>query len=86
SRCPIDHLSERHQEPARVIMNRSDREDSRSFLFTKHLPWGEATLRFIGAQLDRNLAAYAMRAADDPNDDRLGVQLLAPCLIARSAR
>jgi hypothetical protein len=54
-----------------VITNRPHCKDSRAALFAKYLPGSEAALRFIGPRLNGNLATYAVRSADDANNDRL---------------
>ena len=74
---PVDQLSEPDQQPAGMIPNRQHREEPRAALFPKYLTRGEPTLRFIGAEVHRDLAVYAVGPPDD-TDQGVGGQLLAP--------
>ena len=53
----VDQLGKPHQQPAGVVTNRPHREDAGTAFLAKYLTGGESTLRLIGAEFHRNLAA-----------------------------
>ena len=64
----VDQLGEPDQQPAGVITNRLHREEPGTAFVPKYLTGGKSPLRLIGAELHRDLAAYAVRPSDDAND------------------
>ena len=80
---PVDQLGKLHQQPAGMIANRPHREEAGTAFLPQDLAGGKPTLRLIGSELHRNLAAYAVRSSDDTNDG-VRVQLLAPLAADRA--